>query len=179
MRSLLLLSIGIAAITGCSATVTPGNGNGNNGASDCKIDMPLSGAVSTTMKDDPGCGTAGAANMLWTTGVFSSSGPQTTATIGFASALKGGQTGNVAVDSISISQSQNNVTSSWSTPQGACTVSISSNTSDPDSSGIFKNRYSVSGSGSCSQAAVADPTSANQKTVTIGAFTFTGFIDPS
>ena len=180
MRSLLLLSIGIAALTGCSATVTPGNnGNNGNGASDCKIDMPLSGAVSTTIKDDPGCGTAGAANMLWTTGLFSSSGPQTTATINFTNPLKGGQTGSAAVDSVSISQSQNNVSSSWSTPPGACTVSITSNMSDPDSSGIFKNRYSVSGSGSCGQAAVADPSSSNQKTLTIGAFTFTGFIDPS
>ena len=179
MRSLLLLSIGIAALTGCSATVTPANtGNGNGDANQCKIDMPLSGAVSTTIKDEPGCGTAGTADMLWTTGLLSS-GPQTSASISFMNALKGGQTGSVAVDSISISQSQNSATSSWTTPPGACTVSISANVPYPDSSGFFKNRYSVSGSGSCGQAAVADPSSSNQKTLTIGAFTFTGYIDPS
>ena len=98
---------------------------------------------------------------------------------GFTNALTAGQTGNVPVDSISISQSQNNATTSWTTPQGACTVSITSNVSDPDSSGFFKNRYSVSGTGSCSQPATADATTTSTGTVTIGAFTFTGFIDPS
>ncbi len=180
MRVLSLgFALGLACVAGCSSSSTgTGNGNAGGSGSDCSINMPLSGAVSASFGDQPACGNGGTSTVFWSTNPLVASGPQVNASIDFATALAGGQTGAVTVSDVTITERADGGSLVWMTPPGACTVNVTSNVSNPDSSGIFRNRYTIKGSGSCTQPAAADGTSGAQGTVTIGAFTFTGFIDP-
>lgn len=162
-----------ATILACSSS-----SSSPQSSSDCAMSMTLSGAVNVTFGNEIGCGNAGDSSLDWTPG-FLSKGPPVSVVIDLASDLGAGQTGSVQVTDVSVSETVDGGDLRWVTPSGACSVTITSNASNPDPSGVFHNRYTFSGNGSCSKPAAADPTTGAQGTVSIGSFTFTGFIDPS
>jgi hypothetical protein len=137
----------------------------------------LSGAVNMTFGSAVGCGNAGDSSVYWLEG-FLSNGPAVNFSLDLASDLGAGQTGSVQVTDVTVDELVDGGNVAWITPPGACTATITSNTSNPDPTGILHDRYRFSGNGSCSQPAAADPTTAAQGSVTVGSFSFTGFIDP-
>lgn len=86
-------------------------------------------------------------------------------------------TGPLPVTFVRIAQraASSGLSKTWETPKGACSASITSSVSSPTE--VFKNRYLISGKGSCTQPAVSTAEAGADGPVTIGAFSFAGFID--
>jgi len=166
--------LGMCFLIGCTAsTGAP--------STDCAMSMPVSGVITTTLTG-AGCGssTGGDTMLNFMSGDFLGGGEITTANIDLGSALAGGQTGTFASSDVEITESGADAGDvSWQTPASACTVTITSNVSSPDPSGVFKNRYVIDGNGTCSQPAVAPATQTQGGSISISPFTFHGFIDPA
>jgi hypothetical protein len=172
-----------AALVACGSSGSSSPG-GPGGGQTCALSVTLSGAVNATAGNDVGCGNVSGttgASLDWSASgcLVHSQGPCFNLAVDLASPIAGGQTGAINVTDVRVNTFDGDGGSeTWETPPGACTLSIASNTSNPDASGVFKNRYEISGSGNCAQPA-APQGSASGGDVTIGAFTFSGFIDPS
>lgn len=141
--------------------------------------MPVQGALSTTLTGS-GCGSGsgtGGTSLSWFE--ITQGGASTTVRLRLTTELKGGVTGSLPLESVSITSkpSKDAESKDWETPKGACTATITSNESKPDPT--FENQYVVKGNGSCSAPAAPEKEAGADGPVIIGAFTFTGFINPT
>ncbi len=170
------LSTLFTLLTACSSSAPPAS------STDCSMSMPVNGAITATLTGDA-CGAVGGAayptSITFSSGDLLGGGESTTAQIAFSVPLAGAQTGTFT-SSVEISQSGTDAGElSWKTPDTTCSVTIASNVSKPDPTGVFKNEYAIDGHGTCSQPAVASAGQAGAGSITISPFTFHGFINPS
>ena len=158
---------------GDSGESSGSGGAGGNGG-DCELSMPVSGGLNATLTAN-GCGTSGK-NVVSLADVDFASSTSIAAVMTFMNDLEGGKTGDIPLDTLKIrTKDKNDVFLEWEVPTGACTVEFSSNVSAPTQ--VFKNRYIITGSGSCSEA--AEPIGGNSEpAISIGNFSFKAFINP-
>lgn len=181
MTSRLPLVVAGALALGCSSEGVAGGPLGpGRGSGVCFLSLPLSGGLTGTL-DANGCGTVGD-DLTWSElgSLSGGSGTSTTLTMVLAAPVEPLVTGPLDVTRLEIRTSQESsdggdVVRRWSTPDGACSATLASNVFDPTT--VFENRHVLEGSGSCR--APADPVDGNERgAVTLGPFTFRGFVDP-
>jgi hypothetical protein len=137
----------------------------------CALSMPVQGGLTGTL-GGASCGESGGSLLFWTSADLT--GPTVDAS--FATTIASGQTGTLVVQQLQISsRDADGGEQRWQTPAAACSLYVTDNKSSPTD--VFKNRYILSGTGTCAQPA-APATGSPGPPVEIGDFTFHAFIDP-
>ncbi len=193
MRKGIVVAVAVVGV-GCSSSNSSSSGGGAGGGggntvipcqgSDagllpCQLDMPVTGALSTTLTSNGSCGYGGGG----AAGVNSIQLGQSDFFPTEAGLLAGldveayaanppipeSQIGPVAVSIHILQNSPNGNHAIWATPAGACTLDVTTNICVP-----ALNDYGLIGTGTCSQPAA--PQSGSSTPITIGDFTFTAHI---
>ncbi len=166
----------LAGVFLCSIAAGCSSGSGvDAGGEICGLSMPLSGGLSANLGAD-GCGSAGNNILVFDDLAFGNGGGSTNVEITFpGSAIPVDQTGTFSTTIRLTHTLGDGGSESWSTPDAACSVTIAGSICSPTS--VFSNRRVLSGSGTCSQPA-APEMGTSAAAVTIGKFTYEGFINP-
>ena len=136
---------------------------------DCELVMPVSGGVSTVAGDY--CRNSASTSYIW----YATNGINPDVQIQFAQPIvRGVAAANVEVGVSLLYQPLGGGAVTWTTPAGACVVSITSNVCWMYLDATY---YLISGTGSCSAPAIAQPAKAGAP-VTIGDFSFAYSIFP-
>ena len=172
-----------AVFTGCSSSsgssgpvtgVVPCSANATAASDACSLSMPVQGGLSGTL-DASGCGALDTNTIYWQSGL-SGGAPETAINVVFTTPIPVDQVGTfpATIEIVKIPAS-GGVGSGWQTPMGACSVTIQGSVCAPTQ--VFAHRRVLDGSGTCSQPA-APEMGTSGPAVTIGAFEFSGFINP-
>jgi hypothetical protein len=180
------LALTVACTSSSGGTTTSSSGDGGapppngtcstaiyDGGIPCASRFPLQGGLSTTVAAT-GCGSENAATVLDWGNFDASHGTGAGVSFHLTRVLLPGQTGPLAVDTVTVRELVGDAgIVSWTTPAGACTVTIETNVCMRNRDGKAYDLY-FTGSGTCTQPAAPQP--GNTKApVTIGDFTFQGY----
>jgi hypothetical protein len=152
-------------LTGCDAgspTVT----------TECALSVPLTGAISGTFSDFSSCGSSSLSLSWGNLGGPSGLGLSVTF---MGAAFPVDQLGTFPLRSLDVTQAADGGPLRWTVPPAGCSVTIQGSICSPTT--VFQTRRVLSGTGTCTQPAA--PQAGNTGApVTIGDFTFIGFINP-
>ncbi len=176
-----LVAVAVCALAlACSSEgVAAGPLGSGRGPGVCFLSLPISGGITGTLEAN-GCGTIGD-SLTWSElASLSGGGTSTRLTMVLGSPVEPLVTGPLDVTRLEIRTTEpapdgGDIDREWSTPDGACTAALTSNVFDPTT--VFENRHVLEGNASCR--APAEPAEGNDRgAVTLGPFTFGGFVDP-
>jgi hypothetical protein len=136
------------------------------------MSISLTGAISGTFTSFPTCGSSGP--------LLSWSDLEGPSHLGVAFGFMGlappvDQLGTFPLQSLDITQLTDGPALHWGVPPGTCSVTIQGSICSPTA--VFMHRRVLSGTGTCSQPATAELGN-TAPPITVGNFTFVGFIDP-
>jgi hypothetical protein len=137
----------------------------------CAMSIPLTGGVSGTFSTVAACGSS-VASLSWNLGAASGLGVGITF-MGAAAPVD--QLGTFPLERLDITQLTDAGVLRWSAPPTACSVTIEGSICSPTM--VFTHRRVLSGTGTCLEPA-APQVGTTAPAITIGDFSFVGFINP-
>jgi len=171
VRRVGLFTLAFAVLPACSS-----GSSGSSGTStgvDCSFSGSLTGGVMGTVQAN-GCGTSTSATFSIAQADITT-GTSLGVKFELVTALEGGELGTIPLKSFEVFQREGKPTTSLVWSSTSCTLTLDRNEASPTT--VFKNRFLLSGSGSC--AASLEATAPNTRPpVTVTAFSMTAFVDP-